>query len=814
MPDANAIYEPDWRVLPDLVGMLNPDGLLVVGEVAEDVIRSLRISICDLRMTTDRAALRLARSMPDGLYGAKSRGRWTLLLVAVAQTPTAARRKDCTSKIEDDDDPLVIAHDMLAGHWSLAEPISDDCALSAGTHVRLVGTNSFGRIVNHRRVGEAIQYTVEFQGVRKDVSSSQLQELPGDMNDPHMWITFPAAQSDEVAKTIAWTKLRHPLTDVIYSFQASRTLFRPYQFKPVLKMIQGEDHRLLIADEVGLGKTIEAGLIWSELEGRNPLDRVLIVCPSALSVKWLTEMQRRFDRKLRLLGRLDWQDFFARLEDGESAPLMGVDSMERLRMTDVPDRLIASGVRFDLIVVDEAHKMRNPGRKTHELGQALADAADAFVLLTATPVNLKNTDLFTLLALLDEGRFSDRTLFELESEPNAHINYAASLLLNRTAHPRDARDELLKLTGHEIGAAILARPDARQLLALLDKPNRLSAGETSRAKRTLAGLGTFSTFITRTRKVDVPDAKAVREAVTLRVEWTAEEQAFYDQMRRWAAQRAEASGTPPGFVEQMPLRQTASCIPAMARRLANASTREADEDYLAECDGVSDEASPDESLGWRMAAPRMDSKLDALREALESISQAGLDQVMVFSYFRSTLQYLAERLGGRYSLRVMHGGVPLPERQKIMDDFRAGAFRVLLISEVGSEGLDFEFCGALVNYDLPWNPMRVEQRIGRLDRFGQRHEKILIYNFSVKGTIEDRILLRLYERIGVFRDSIGDLEPILAREIDDVKGLLADARLTASQVEDRAQRIEVALAEKEFEIEQLRENEGSLTQLD
>ena len=117
---------------------------------------------------------------------------------------------------------------------------------------------------------------------------------------------------------MAWTKLHHPLTDVLYSFQASRTLFRPYQFKPVLKMIQGEDHRFLIADEVGLGKTIEAGLIWSELEGRNPLDRVLVVCPSALTLKWQTEMQRRFDRKLDLLGRDDWKEFFERVEAGET----------------------------------------------------------------------------------------------------------------------------------------------------------------------------------------------------------------------------------------------------------------------------------------------------------------------------------------------------------------------------------------------------------------------------------------------------------------------------------------------------------------
>lgn len=814
MPDDNVAYEPDLRRIPALTERLRAEGVLLAGDVDEDLVQTIRSLVPDLRQTSDRFALRAARGMNPGVYATRVRSRWTLLIVPGSPAPGTSSRSDSVTKIDDDDDDLVVAYEFTTQYWQSATPVSDERVWPTGTHVRLVGGNEFGRVVGHRRVADSVRYTVEFQGVRTDVSASQLEELPGDMSDPHVWITLPPAGADQIARTVAWTKLRHPLTDVLYSFQASRTLFRPYQFKPVLKMIQGEDHRLLIADEVGLGKTIEAGLIWAELEGRNPLDRVLVVCPSSLTVKWQTEMERRFDRKLELLRSEDWEDFFARLARGDNAPLLGVDSIERLRMTNVPDRLITSGIRFDLIVVDEAHKMRNPGRRTHDLGQALADAADAFVMLTATPVNLGNEDLFNLLALLDEGRFSDRDLFLLESQPNAHINRAASKLLDPRARPRHVRGELLNLASHRVGSAILGRPDAKQLLTLLDTDERLSAADISRVKRTLAGLGTFASYITRTRKVDVPEAKAKREAVTLKVAWSPAEQAFYDQVRRWAAERAESLGTPPGFAEQMPLRQTASCIPAMARRLAIPHGGALEVDYLAEGDAVSDGAEATRS-GLALTAPPTDSKFDALLTALRAIRGAGLHQVMVFSYFQYTLAYLAERLSrSGYTVRVMHGKVPLDERQRIMDAFRAGQFQILLISEVGSEGLDFEYCGALVNYDLPWNPMRVEQRIGRLDRFGQKHEKILIYNFTVEGTIEDRILMRLYERIGVFRDSIGDLEPILADEIESVKGLLADARLTDAEREERARRIEIALAEKEHQIEQLRENEGSLTQLD
>ena len=189
--------------------------------------------------------------------------------------------------------------------------------------------------------------------------------------------------------TVAWNKLRHPLTDVLYSYRASRTLFRPYQFKPILKIMNGFDHRILIADEVGLGKTIEAGLVWSELQGRSPMQRVLVVCPSSLTLKWQTEMRRRFDRRLELLDSTAWNRFFLGFESAQQEPLLGVVSMERLRLSeDVLEQIVSLGVRFDLVIIDEAHRMRNPGNRTHELGEILASVADALILLTATPVNL------------------------------------------------------------------------------------------------------------------------------------------------------------------------------------------------------------------------------------------------------------------------------------------------------------------------------------------------------------------------------------------------------------------------------------------
>jgi len=210
----------------------------------------------------------------------------------------------------------------------------------------------------------------------------------------------------------------------------------------------------------------------------------------------------------------------------------------------------------------------------------------------------------------------------------------------------------------------------------------------------------------------------------------------------------------------------------------------------------------------------VDTKYQALLARLLEARSKGLTQVMIFSFFRRTLEYLAENLADAFTVRFMHGGTRMDDRQSIMDDFRSGKFEILLVSEVGSEGLDFEFCNVLVNYDLPWNPMRVEQRIGRLDRFGQEHEKIFIYNMHVPGTIETDIFERLYERIGLFEASIGELEPILRDELSDIGRRVLDPKLSTRQRELETDRLAVAFENRKGELEQLDESRAVLSTVD
>ncbi|MFZ0160910.1 MAG: helicase-related protein [Kineosporiaceae bacterium] len=743
------------------------------------------------------------------------RGDAWMVLVVERGGHTIAARCDRLSRMEPND-PLAAIDQLFDREWPGADAIGSEPAIPDQAMVRHRDSRRVGRVTGRRRVSDSFVYQIVTDGVSAWVPANNLDQVQGDPGAPEFWIQDEPARAEALGLTLTWLKLSNPLTDVVYSFQASKTVFRAYQFRPVLKMVSGGHHRLLIADEVGLGKTIEAGLIWNELEHRVRLRRVLVVAPAVLVYKWKTEMQRRFDRQLELLDVKRLGELLDAFEEGNTdVPLVGVISLERLRTASQLDRLSELRPPFDLVIVDEAHYLRNQTTKNHAVGRLLADCADALVFLSATPINLRSRDLFNLLSLLHEEVFNDENTFDLQIEPNRVLNEVARSLALGASHPRVLLRLLDNLSSMPLGPSITRRPDFVQLCRLLDVDRRLNHAEIARSKRHLAELNTLSSILTRTRKADVPDAKAVREPITVDVNWTQEEQDFYDAVEALAMEEALRSGQPYGFAMQMPLRHAASCIPAMQELLRERTAGERADDAALE--GAEDEPDLYEALSLRqkvMTPIGTDTKFDQLLLTLREARSQGLRQVMIFSFFRRTLGYLARRLQDEFSVRVMHGGVAMPDREQIMSGFRAGEFDLLLLSEVGSEGLDFEFCNVLVNYDLPWNPMRVEQRIGRLDRFGQQHEKIFIYNMRVPGTIESRIFHRLYERIDIFRNSIGDLEPILHDRFESVAARLFDPRLSDSERDEQLERIAVAMHGRGQQIEELHAASGLLAGLD
>jgi hypothetical protein len=287
------------------------------------------------------------------------------------------------------------------------------------------------------------------------------------------------------------------------------------------------------------------------------------------------------------------------------------------------------------------------------------------------------------------------------------------------------------------------------------------------------------------------------------VQWTDGEAEFYAAFDRWQRIRALRRGLPVGFVTQMPLRLASTCLPAARDRVlagSPADWQQHDDMDATGDDGDADtwdesDVPPPEVVELAARLGNVDSKFDAFIKALEPIVAEG-KRVLVFTFSRAALAYLLSRLTGRVRVDVLHGDVKKEERHRVMAAFRSHEFDVLLASRVASEGLDFEFCSAVVNYDLPWNPMEVEQRIGRIDRFGQAEDKVLVLNFHTPGTIESDIIERVHRRIGVFTDSIGELEPILQSHLGELRRTMFDFSLSEEQRSKRLEETMTAIEEQ------------------
>lgn len=569
-----------------------------------------------------------------------------------------------------------------------------------------------------------------------------------------------------------------PLRNNIYAFNASRTQFYPYQFKPLLKFLESPRHRLLICDEVGLGKTIEAGLILLELRARQSLRLILVVCPSNLRDKWRLELRQRFGEDFRILHSKDILEFFDEYEEiPDRVSLNGITSLETLRSPRVASRLEELAVPFDFIIVDEAHHMRNPGTRQRDVGVTLGEAAQAMVMLTATPVHLGQENLFSLLNILDEDDFPDLESARERFAHNEHIVRAQRLLGSSSPDfpeikmALDSASESAWLTRKPLLASVQQRVDS-----LINQDAALDRKSLFELQRDLSEINLLGHILNRTRKRDVHEHVAKRRAQAVELTFSEREARLYSAVSSLIQMEHVRSGSAAGIQWRLntPQRRIASSVQGMVEHFRETGNFDPKEDDLEENlpeEGEQQLRAQISELISSWPLTEKDAKYDALRNILTDPGVAPRGQkVLIFATFKPTLRYLARRLNADgIKAIVISGDTDVDDRPGLIRQFREDAeIAVLLCSRVGSEGLDFQFCSVLVNYDLPWNPMEVEQRIGRLDRIGQRADAIVIVNFWTKGTVEERILRRLYDRIGIFERSIGDLEAILG----DVTGLI------------------------------------------
>ena len=730
------------------------------------------------------------------------------MLVTSGAPSGGVERGDCTP---DGSSALEAAAAWFEHLWERSDPISaprfevrSDVSIRPDGPEAVVKSRIYVEGVWHYRVrvGEAV----------RSLEERFLAEFEPD-TDPEEWIVRPPRAAREIAATLTRAKLEENLTDTVYSFRASRTLFMPYQFRPVIRMLRTGSRRLLIADEVGMGKTIEAGLVWSEFEARGQADRVLVVCPSGLVDKWRTEMRDRFGFETEELNRESLDDLLDRFEtDRVPHRYHAVCSLQRLRVWEHLERLADLSPHFDLVVVDEAHALRNTATKSFALGSLLSEWSDMLLLLSATPLNLGTDDLFNLLQLLEPGEFFDKRTLEVQLEPNAVLSAVYRGVADAQTDGAGLRARLESIRGMAYGAALTGRREMSELDRLL-RGDGLDVSDRAQIRRLCLELNTLSKVLTRTRRAEIEEQRAVREPLDIGVDLTDSERDLYDAVWRWQAERAEAEGMPVRFIGQMPLRLAGACLPAIRDRILDTTASEVIAEGLF-ADDVDEDASkagpwhnpPEDAVSAARALGDVDTKFDCFFEQLSEIVGQGR-RVLVFTFFRPVVAYLHRRLRDGFRVEVLHGAVPSQDRLRRIADFRDCSFDVMVARRVASEGLDFEFCSVVVNYDLPWNPMEVEQRIGRIDRFGQESDKVYILNFATPGTIETDIIDRLHRRIRVFTQSIGELEPILRERFSDIRKIALDFSLTA---EERDRRVDDALLAVENKDELRRQFDDSV----
>jgi SNF2 family DNA or RNA helicase len=566
-------------------------------------------------------------------------------------------------------------------------------------------------------------------------------------------------------------KIRNAATNTIPSLKASRTKFKPYQFKALVKFLNSSTKRLLIADEVGLGKTIEAGHIVLEMAGRGLLRNCLIVCTKSLQEKWQLELREKFGFEFKICEIPELINDINRDINTSQKTVFAIVNYEKCRNKAFRIMVDKSGYGFDLVICDEAHKLRNSPTQLHKAIHELLKISDASIFLTATPIMTDIENLYSLVHLLEPERYFNFELFRNAINTNRPFIKASNQLKNHVSLAIIA-EELHKAEVHlsvTIGDTYVFS-ESKTVASLFEsdplyqRARGLMLGKIdtlelrARIMSDLTDLNSLNHLYSRNRKREVltKDEVIVRNPYSLFVTLSPEERKVFDDV---LSQYGDGNMSL-GLITRK--RQVASSIIGFL----------SDEDDLKR--GKYDRSIPD-------------SKYKVFRQAIEEIVLRDKSKMIVFATYKNTLRYLQARLHEEgIQCELIHGDVP--ERNSHISNFRESKeINILLSSEVGSEGLDLQFAHVIINYDLPWNPMVVEQRIGRVDRVGQESKIVNVYSLVARDTIEERIYQRLLERINVFKESLGDLEEILgegeevANDIEDMFKRLYLTNLTIAQ---------------------------------
>jgi hypothetical protein len=660
----------------------------------------------------------------------------------------------------------------------------------------------------------------------------------------------------------------------------------PHQQRAFQRLWQQWPPRLLIADEVGLGKTVQAGLLLRQAWLSGRARRMLVMAPASVLKQWQRELREKFglDWPIYSGKSLDWQSTCFRpkgksqlvsRDDWTAEPFVLVSSHLMRRRDRHKDLLEAEP--YDLMVLDEAHHARTRRENSSsggerlrpntlmQLMQQLRQHTNGLLLLTATPMQVSELEVWDLLALLGmppewtEDAFE--RFFEWVDKQNPDegtLSYLAGLWRSSVSAfgeaPGTAMPEALRKSPLRKRKALRALNDtdslSRRNLSIEIRQATLALAKRWTPVQGLISRHSRNLLRSYKQQGSMDLAIGTRYVDDRFLESTPQERELYDAVEDYiSTQYAQASGqkkSAVGFVMTIYRRRLASSVAALVstleKRMAGQQQQLEEDAAAAEDDDFTGELSLDlEGMQSAFQEASLQGELDAIGvlldqarplvghdskgaeflKAIEELQAQGYKQVIVFSQYTDTVDALKELLigAGRTSLMTFtgHGGEILQKggvwkalnREATKRGFKEGKAEILLCTDAAAEGLNFQFCGALINYDMPWNPMRVEQRIGRIDRIGQAHEQMQIINLHLEGTVEADVYQALKARIASFEHIVGKLQPILAK----VASSISQATLAGRDQREKARASAVAAVEQEPEIKGL-DLDGVLQDLD
>ena len=545
--------------------------------------------------------------------------------------------------------------------------------------------------------------------------------------------------------------------DPYFGLSISRVDPLPHQLEAVYEhLLKLPSVRFLLADDAGAGKTIMAGLLIRELKLRGLIERVLVVCPANLAFQWQRELREKFDEKFLVLKGGDIRDQFGVNQWLEQDQI--ITSLDLAKRTEILPGL--AQVRWDLVIVDEAHRMsaRDETHKSqrYRLGELLRDSADHLLLLTATPHKGDPQNFTLFLQLLDRDAYAD-----VSSIREAMEQRRAPFYLRRT------KEAMVYFPERQENGAWTARPVFTKRIPrtadfAIDGPE-------------FELYRTITRFVKRqcTRAAaqgDDPRARAVGFLMALYQRRLASSTYAVRRSLKNRAGRLErgleearnlAQTAPPNLPDPEDLEEMEDAERERIERILEAITlagnAEQVREEITELRSLAEEAKAVEGTN-------VEAKLNTLRKIMqeEGFFERRDQRLLIFTEFKDTLDYLMQRLKDwGFSVGCIHGGMKSGSREEsgsrlhTEQQFREGAIQVLVATEAAGEGINLQCCHILFNYDIPWNPNRLEQRMGRIHRYGQRHD-CLIFNFVATNTIEGRVLQRLLEKLQQIREALDD----------------------------------------------------------